>query len=556
VAAVRAGHPARAEEIAGDLDQVVLRALAKEPTERYGSVDQLCGDLQNWLDNLPVRAGPDSVRRRMRRFARRHRTLMTAAVVTLLALVAGLTTTLWQARRAGLERDRAQQALARSEQVTRFLLGIIESADPREATGDTLTGRVILRLGLARVEELKGQPIVQADVLDALGKVLGSVGQYARATELHLRALALRRSVLGERHPDVAPSLRALGLSLLRRSLYAEAEVPYREALAIQRAALGPDDPRVGETLVDLAFLLPYRSRVAEAESLYREALRIYTRSYGPDDRRTITVRQRLIARIRARDLALAETELRSLLVDCRRALGEDDPFCSVLLFHLGDYVFAQRREDPEAEQLYREGIARIERAEGERHIDLIHGLHSLAALRSARGDFPDAERQVRRAIAINEALYGPAHAATAGSLGLLALMYEDAGRLAEAEAVRLDVLERQRRALGPDHAAIGATIAEIAKLADRQGDHARAEVLWRDAIARLRRSFGDEHASVLRAELQLAATLRALGRTREAAELCAAGVAAVNRVLPVEHAARKEIVDESPQCNWNGAGP
>jgi len=62
------------------------------------------------------------------------------------------------------------------------------------------------------------------------------------------------------------------------------------------------------------------------------------------------------------------------------------------------------------------------------------------------------------------------------------------------------------------------------------------------------------EHASVLRAQLQLAATLQALGRTEEAAELCATGVAAVNRLLPIEHAARQEIVDESPQCNWNGA--
>ena len=553
-AARRAGHPERARVLDGDLDHVVRRALAKDPAERYGSVEQLREDLQRWLDHLSVRAGPDSVGRRIRRFVRRHRALVAGAAVTLLALLAGLSTTLWQARRAGAERDRAREALERSEAVTGFLLGLIESADPRRFPGDTMTGRAILRLGLERVEELRDQPLVEADFLDALGRVLGSVGQYERSTELHERAVALRRTVLGERHPDVAPSLVALGTSYRRRSLHAEAEAKYLEALAIQRAVLDPADPRLAETLTELAFLMPYRGRNAEAESLYREALGIYTRRLGPDDRLTLAARQRLVARIRARDIALAEAELRTLIADSRRALGADDPFSAGLLFHLGDYIARQRPGDPEAERSYREGLALVERRQGARHLDLIHGLHSLADVRAAQGDLVEAEALMRRALSINEAVLGPGHAAAAGSLNMLAGLLEDAGRFAEAEQLRLDALDRQRKALGPDHAAVASSVAGLAWLQHRRGDDARAEELWREAIDGLRRSLGAEHHLTLTAELRLAATLQALGRATEAERLCASAVAAIVRQFPPGTAVRVEVEAESPHCKWDGA--
>ena len=551
-AARRAGHPDRARVIAGDLDHVVMRALAKSPGERYGSVEQLCDDLQAWLDHLPVRAGPDSVGRRARRFVLRHRTLVAAGAITFAALVAGLSATLWQARRAGLERDRAQQALVRSEEVTRFLLSLIESADPRRTPGgDTTTGRAIRQLGLARVEELKDQPIVQADVLDALGRVLGTIGQYERSTELHLRAVGLRRAALGVHHPDVAPSIVALGTSLRRRSRYVQAEARYREALALQQAALGIYDARTGETIMELAYLMPYRGRMAEAESLYAVAQDVFTRTVGPDDRRTLLARQRRITIVRVRDVGLAEAEARALLVDAERALGPDDPFTANLPFHLGDYIALQRPDDPEAEWWFREGIARVERRSGRRTLELIHGLHSLAEARIRRGDYAEAESLLQRSLGINEALLGPAHAGTAGALGMLASLYERTNRLAEAEQVRLEVLRRFESALGPGHSDVAEAKARLARLAYRMGDNARAEQLWRESIDIAERALGPEHASVLRSQLQLAAVLQEMGRTAVAKRLCQQGTTTINRLYPMAPV-QQEVRAESPHCAWD----
>jgi tetratricopeptide (TPR) repeat protein len=438
--------------------------------------------------------------------------------------------------------------------VTRFLLGLIESADPRSAPGDTTVGRAILRLGLARVEELHDQPVLQADVIDALGKVLGSLGQNERATELHERALGLRRTALGPEHPEVAPSLMALGNAMLRRSRYAEAEAYYREALRLQHAAWGDDDPRVGETVSELAFLMPYLGREQAAESLYAVARDILVRTLGAADRRTLVVRQRLAARYRLYDLPRAEREMRLVLADSRRSLGEDDPFTAVTMFHIGDYVARQRPDDPEAEQRFRDGIAALDRRLGPRNLDEIHGLNSLADLLMRRHRYRESEALLRRSLEINEALLGADHVGTAGAVAHIGWLYENEGRLQDAERWRTEALARYERALGPEHGTVAQARVSLARLAAKQHDYARAERLWREAIAGLEGAYGPGNMATVRSRLAFAGTLFAIGKADEARRLCADGVANLVQTLPPEHVVLADIRTETPWCEWNGA--
>lgn len=93
----------------GDLDNIVLMALRKEPQRRYSSVEQFAADIGRHLQDLPVVARGDNARYRAGKFVTRHRAAVVAGVVVCVALLAGLVATLREARIARIQRTRAEQ---------------------------------------------------------------------------------------------------------------------------------------------------------------------------------------------------------------------------------------------------------------------------------------------------------------------------------------------------------------------------------------------------------------------------------------------------------------
>ncbi len=99
----------RERELRGDLDNIVLKAMQKEPHRRYGSVDQFSEDIRRYLQGLPVIARKDTFSYRAAKFARRNHAGVVAAALIIAALAAGATTTLWQERVAIQQRGRAER---------------------------------------------------------------------------------------------------------------------------------------------------------------------------------------------------------------------------------------------------------------------------------------------------------------------------------------------------------------------------------------------------------------------------------------------------------------
>jgi hypothetical protein len=107
IEAVCVQEPAPPGTIDADVDRIILKALRKDPDRRYHGAHQLSGDLQRYLEGRPVLAAPDSRAYRMRKFATRHRLGLAAAALIALAIAGGSAATIWQARVAARERDRA-----------------------------------------------------------------------------------------------------------------------------------------------------------------------------------------------------------------------------------------------------------------------------------------------------------------------------------------------------------------------------------------------------------------------------------------------------------------
>jgi tetratricopeptide (TPR) repeat protein len=253
-------------------------AMRKEPERRYQSVEQFSEDIRRHLSGMPVVARKDTFGYRAGKFIRRHK-----AAVTILALLMILAVaTAVQSARIARERDRANQEAATAQAVTQSLVAMFEVANPGKARGNVITAKELLDQGADKVvRELKDQPVVQARLLDTIGKLYQSIGLYDREQPLLEEALRLRRQALGSEHPDVATSLDHLGEVARLKDDDARSESLLREALEMRRKLLGAENKDVAASLNHLAVVLHDRGQYDEAERLHREALEMKRKLLG-----------------------------------------------------------------------------------------------------------------------------------------------------------------------------------------------------------------------------------------------------------------------------------
>ncbi len=181
------GRPAAPEaglrpELDRDLKTIVLKALSKEPAERYGSVEVFAQDIRRYLDGLPVHARLGTWVYRTRCFARRHR--WGVATVLLLFALTGVSTRLWH--QAEWARAEAVQADIRATRVSALLRGHCQTAD---AQGRTLTAKELLDRGRTRLfTGLEDHPEAEAELAVTLAHAYRNLGFHEEALHLLNRA--------------------------------------------------------------------------------------------------------------------------------------------------------------------------------------------------------------------------------------------------------------------------------------------------------------------------------------------------------------------------------
>ncbi len=257
-------------ELRGDLDAIVLKALRKEPEQRYASVQDLAADLRAWLQHRAVAARRGGWRYGAARFLRRHALAASMAAVAAAALCGGLGVALWQAQQARLQRDVAVAEAAKSRAVVDFMRGLFELADPDKARGEQVTARELLARGASGIRcGFERQPEVRAELLAAIADAQRGLGLYADALPLAEEASRLGRELGADAIHRSAELNRVRSLLALAR--YDEALA----ALAPLRAA-SPENPG-GEALrADAEYLSGQAwqalNRFDEADAAYARA--------------------------------------------------------------------------------------------------------------------------------------------------------------------------------------------------------------------------------------------------------------------------------------------
>jgi hypothetical protein len=125
-------QPRLTRVLRGDLDNIVAKALKKNPLERYASVREFADDLRRYLNNEPVLARADNAWYRVRKFVARNRLPVGIAAIALAGIIATAAVALMEAHQAALGRDRALMLSSRNEAVADFLQTLITEAASSE----------------------------------------------------------------------------------------------------------------------------------------------------------------------------------------------------------------------------------------------------------------------------------------------------------------------------------------------------------------------------------------------------------------------------------------
>ncbi|HEY0779676.1 MAG TPA: protein kinase, partial [Gemmatirosa sp.] len=203
----------------GDLDAIVLRATARDPAARYGTVGALGADVRRVLASRPVAArrisGVQKLVYRTERLVRRHRGLAAAVVVVVAAGTASAASYVRSARVVAAERDRAREGATRAVRVRAALVSLFEAANPDYAgQAPARSPESLLRHGEAMADSLADQPETQADLFVAIGQAWNGVGDPHAAARAFQRAVEVRRAHLAADDPRLAEARRQLAGTL------------------------------------------------------------------------------------------------------------------------------------------------------------------------------------------------------------------------------------------------------------------------------------------------------------------------------------------------------
>lgn len=531
----------------GDPETIAFKALEKEPGRRYASVASLAEDVDRYLASQPILARRASATYQLRKLISRHKLPFGfAAALFLLVVGFGIWMSVLYAR-AEASRARAVSAEATAnieaqtaKQATGFLVNLFKVSDPSEARGNSITAREILDRGAQRVRaELKSQPLIQASLMDAIGRVYLNLGLHKAAEPFIEESLELRREQLGEDSLAYAESLESianlkdeqgdtsepepllrkalairgrhepsqsasvadlknnLGAVLYRRGKVDEAETFYRDALVTRKKLLGEDHPDTAESMTNLGGLLKDRGAHKEAEALLRAALITQRKTLAPDHP-FLAVTVRLLAEIlQVRgEFVEAEPLFYEALNADRKVFGPDHPRVGMAVEGLAKITFL-RGDFTAAEPLYREALRIQLLTLGEGNWEVVHTINNLGAVLYRRGDLQGAAEMWERALALTKKRVGKEHTDVAMALNNLAIIYWEKEEWDKAVDSFEQSLAIKQKTWGREHVDVALTLDNLGSVYRDRGDLERSEPLLREALATRQKLLAPDHPDV-----------------------------------------------------------
>ncbi|MDP7572015.1 MAG: tetratricopeptide repeat protein, partial [Myxococcota bacterium] len=474
----------------GDLDWIAMKALEKDRTRRYATVQELAADLGRHLADEPVEAGPPSARYRFVKFVRRNRVGVAAGALVLLALAAGIAATTWQWRKA----ESAEQE-ARTSQKT----AVSERNRAQRAEQDAVTERDKAKEAQEEATQARDEARQRSEELAKVNTELS-----AEREKLSVEKARLEKVVEFQEGTLTGLDASKMGLTLMRL---------FREGIAEQLTQTRRMPAEVKEAVARFSQLAVRANPTDVAKGLLSEeiltaAVATIDKGFTGDPITEASLRA-AVAKV-YKDLGLYDEALplyESALALRRKHLGDEHPDTLSSINNLGLLLHAQGKH-AEAETLLGEALEGRRRTLGDEHPHTLISIKNLGSLLLDQDKYAEAETLWREAREGCRRKFGDEHPDTLISIGNLGALLYSQGKYAEAETLLGEALEGSRRELGDEHPDTLCSINNLGALLHAQGKFNEAETLLGEALEGYRRIFGDEHANTLRVKQSLEALI------------------------------------------------
>ncbi len=416
------------QRLKGDLDWITLKALEKDPNDRYASVEQLAEDIRRHLRGEPIVARRANPGYRLLKFIRRNRLWLGAAAVALL-LVGNM---VWQEYRAQM----------------------------------------------------------QARLVDAVMLMVFSKDSFQLSTSPEANVTMLKEvaeeftEARGISTADQARTLATLGEALVNQNQFESAQPVLQKALSQTRSLYGPDDVRVAEIQEGLAELHLINDQPEIAEDLLLDALATYQTQESPEAYRNTIVAQHGLARVYLglERQAEAKAMLESSVEEFRQAFGPEHPYTAIAIGNLAQALDLEGQRE-ESLSLFRNAKSIWDRYPDTDNPHRARTLQNLGAVLSKLGKQEEAETYLREALSIQEKVLGPSHSLVALTLGNLSHTLSGPNTRKEREQLLRRAIEIEE-GLRRDHPRLGIYRATLAQELSNQSRFVEAIKLYRSGFA------------------------------------------------------------------------
>lgn len=278
----------------GDLDNIILKALKKEPERRYSSAENFAEDIKRHQEGNPVTARPDTFSYRANKFIQRNRFAVAAGALIFLVVIGGIFATLWQARQTQLQAIKAQTEAEKTKKTLQFLENVLNFSNPYWSSSNPNRKKDVkvteaMDEALENIEkDLGNEPEVKAEVLLILGKTYTGQGNYERSEEILLKSIKLFEQFYGINNSKTMKAKAVLADNRYLKSNYNEAEKLYDQVINYFRPRLSEEKENtkyLAIALTNLGNIYIKKGKFDESAKLNYESLELAKTLQGKDRR-------------------------------------------------------------------------------------------------------------------------------------------------------------------------------------------------------------------------------------------------------------------------------